>query len=134
MNTDDKTKRVEVPELRIIDQDLWDDVRAYQATLDRKLTICNKRRPPKLFSHLLKCGCCGSGISIVAPNRHVCSTTRNKGTCDNRITMSETEIEQRVLSALQTRLMDPALCEVFCEEYTRHLNTARIAHNAARAI
>jgi site-specific DNA recombinase len=133
MNTDDKTKRVEVPELRIIDQDLWDDVRAYQAKLDRKLTIGDKRRPPKLFSHLLKCGCCGGGMSIVAPNRYGCSTARNKGTCDNRITMSETDIEQRVLSALQTRLMDPALCEVFCEEYTRHLNTTRIAHNAARA-
>ena len=133
MNDDGKTKRVDVPELRIIDQDVWDDVRAYQAKLDRKLSMGDKRRPPKLFSHLLKCGCCGGGMSIVAPGRYGCSTARNKGTCDNRITMSETDIERRVLSALQNRLMDPALCEVFCEEYTRHLNATRIAHNAARA-
>lgn len=132
-NGAETAKRVEVPELRIIDQELWEDVRRYQSSLDRKMSVGDKRRPPKLFSHLLKCGHCGGGMSIVAQGRYGCSTARNKGTCANRTTIAESEIEMRVLHALHSRLMDPALCEVFCDEYTRHLNAVRIAHNATRA-
>ncbi len=36
-----------------------------------------------------------------------------------------------MLSALQSRLMDPALCEEFCAEYTRYLNTLRSEKNAS---
>jgi site-specific DNA recombinase len=35
-----------------------------------------------------------------------------------------------VLSALQTRLMDPALLDEFCAEYTAHLNALRSEKNA----
>jgi site-specific DNA recombinase len=38
-----------------------------------------------------------------------------------------------VLSALQERLMDPALLEEFCAEYTAHLNRLRGAKNASLA-
>lgn len=126
-------KRVDVPELRIIDQDVWEKVRAYQGSLDRKLSMGDKRRPPKLFSHLLKCGCCGGGMSIVAQGRYGCSTARNKGTCDNRLTVMETDIEKRVLHALKNRLMQKDLCDAFCRKYTEYLNQTRMAHNAARA-
>ena len=36
-----------------------------------------------------------------------------------------------MLGALQSRLMDPVLIQVFCEEYTRHLNELRGAQNAS---
>ncbi|WP_156842860.1 recombinase family protein [Novosphingobium aquimarinum] len=132
-NANETIKRVDVPELRIVAQTLWDDVKALQARLDHKPSLEAKRRPPKLFSHLLKCGCCGGGMSIVSQGRYGCSTARNKGTCDNRITVSESEIETRVLHALQARLMDKELCAAFCERYTAHLNRVRHEHNAARA-
>ena len=133
MNGPEKTKRVPVPELRIIDQELWDAVRTYQASLDRKSGIGEKRRPPRLFSFLLKCGCCAGGMSVVSQDRYGCSTARNKGTCNNHMTIPEAVIQERVFNALQTRLMDPALCDAFCQEYTAHLNATRIAHNASRA-
>jgi site-specific DNA recombinase len=38
-----------------------------------------------------------------------------------------------VLAALQERLMDPALLEEFCAEYTAHLNRLRGTKNASRA-
>ena len=132
MNRPEAVTRVEVPHLRIVDQKLWDEVKAYQAALDRAMGLSYKRRPPRLFSNLLKCGCCGGGMSIVAQDRYGCSTARNKGPCDNRTTVLERDIEHRVLEALSGRLMDAELCEVFCQEYTRHLNQLRMEHNATR--
>ena len=41
------------------------------------------------------------------------------------------KLEQDVLNVLQGHLMDPELCEVFCEEYTRQMNRLRMEHNAA---
>ena len=69
----------------------------------------DKQRPRKLLSYLLKCGVCGGGVSKVSAHHYGCSTARNKGTCDNRLTVRQDELEGLVLSALQSRLMDPAL-------------------------
>jgi site-specific DNA recombinase len=38
---------------------------------------------------------------------------RNKGTCENRLSVRQGELEGMVLSALQSRLMDPALLKEF---------------------
>ena len=61
----------DVPELRIIEQDLWDKVKACQAKLDpspsQKTPNSNwgdRRRPKHLFSGLMKCGECGGGAVI----------------------------------------------------------------------
>ena len=45
--------------------------------------------------------------------------------------MSRIKLEERVLSALQTHLMDEELCATFCEAYTTHMNTLRSQQNAA---
>ena len=70
-------------------------------------------------------------LSKVSANHYGCSTARNKGTCDNRLTVRQDELEGLVLAALQSRLMDPALLEEFCTEYTRHLNALRNEKNAS---
>jgi site-specific DNA recombinase len=121
----------DVPSLRIVDQDLWERVKDRQKSLHHEKAFYDKQRPRKLLSYLLKCGCCGGGLSKVSAKHYGCSTARNKGTCDNRLTVRQDELEGLVLSALQSRLMDPALLEEFCDEYTRHLNTLRHYKNAA---
>ena len=121
----------DVPELRIVDQDLWDRVKDRQKTLHHEKAFYDKQRPRKLLSYLLKCGSCGGGLSKVSANHYGCSTARNKGTCDNRLTVRQDELEGLVLAALQSRLMDPALLEEFCTEYTRHLNVLRNEKNAS---
>ena len=120
----------DVPELRIIDQDLWDKVKARQKDLRKERAFHDKQRPRKLLSYLLKCGSCGGGFSKISATHYGCSTARNKGTCDNRLGVAQAELEGLVLSALQSRLMDPALCEEFCTEYTQHLNELRTEKNA----
>ncbi len=121
----------DVPELRIVDQELWDRVKARQETLNRKHELWETNRPRNLFAYLIKCGVCGGGCSTVSSGRIGCSTARNKGTCSNKQTVKREELEQAVLGSLRDHLMDPELCEIFCEEYTRHMNELNKRHNAA---
>ncbi|SMH62814.1 recombinase family protein [Azospirillum agricola] len=123
----------EVPEQRIIDQELWEQVKARQGDLNEavKVPFHQKARPKNLLSYLLKCGECGGGFSMVSHTHLGCSSARNKGTCGNRLTIGRVKLEEAVLGALRDHLMDPNLCAIFCEEYTRHVNRLRMEHNAA---
>lgn len=124
----------EVPELRIIDQGLWDRVKAKQGEFaPREKPFWAKQRPRNLFSYLVKCGECGGGCSMVSQTHLGCSNARNKGTCDNRLTIAREVLEEDVLGALRERLMEPELCEVFCREYTEHMNRLRINEGASLA-
>ncbi len=121
----------DVPDLRIIDDELW------QATKDRqeenkanwdtsKLGFWDRKRPRYLFSGLMKCGVCGGSIVNINSERVGCANARNKGTCDCRQTLRREALEATVLDGLRNELMEPDLFAIFCEEYTRHMNTLRI--------
>ena len=130
----------EVPELRIIDQDLWDQAKARQRTVkaDRETGDPNRlherQRGKYLLTGLTKCGCCGGGYSMVSADLVGCSTARNKGTCGNRLNIRRDQLEARVLRALKEHLMNPELFAVFCEEFTRRMNERRMEATAALGI
>lgn len=131
LNPEDKWIRQDVPELRIIDDELWQKVRARQDGLTRVQELWQTNRPKNLFSYLIKCGTCGGGCSTVSSGRIGCSNARNKGTCDNKQTIKLDILEESVLGSLREHLMDEELCQLFCEEYTRHIDTLHKRHNAA---
>jgi DNA invertase Pin-like site-specific DNA recombinase len=122
LNDESKWIRTDVPHLRIIDDELWEAVKRYQGELDLKPTVRDKKRPQRLFSFLLKCGDCGGGMSKISATQYGCSSARNTGICKNRLTISERKLEASVLGSLQTQLMQPELCEVFCAAYADHVN------------
>ena len=125
----------DVPDLRIIDQDLWNRVKARQGVLRVKANtsdgMWDRRRPRYLLSGLIKCGHCGGGYSVISQTHLGCSTARNKGTCDNLRGIKRATLEDEVLGGLRHHLMDPDLVKVFAEEYSRHLNTLRKTKNAS---
>ncbi|AZI38185.1 recombinase family protein [Caenibius tardaugens NBRC 16725] len=132
----------ETPELRILDEDLWNAVKTRQAEMrterdengDADVSKLNQRRRPKyLFSGLTKCACCGGGYSAISQTLIGCSTARNKGTCDNRVNIRRDELESRVLNALRTRLVDPELFVHFCEVFTQEMNRLRMEGRAGIA-
>ncbi|MEM9098681.1 MAG: recombinase family protein [Pseudomonadota bacterium] len=127
MNPEEDWVIQEVPDLRIVDQEVWDAVKAKQGAINKqaKSGFMNAQRPKNLFSYLIKCGECGGGCSMLGAVQIGCSTARNKGTCSNRLTISRNYLEEDILGALQDQLMDPELCAVFCKEYTAHLNRLR---------
>ena len=67
LNPEDRVTQVTVPHLRIIDDALWDQVKARQGAMKTKNTevpIWDRRRPKFLFSGLMTCGCCGGWWGI----------------------------------------------------------------------
>ena len=129
----------DVPELRIVDQALWDEVKARQGELQAnrdahpdKWAYWDRRRPRFLFTGLMRCGVCGGGVVNFNNVRIGCATARNKGTCSNKTTMLRSDLEAMVLDGLQHHLMDPALVDVFCQTYTAHMNKLAAEHNAGR--
>ncbi len=134
----------DVPELRIVQQELWDKVKARQ----REAT-CNTRpdtkraktvdkfwqlqRPRYLLSGLMKCGCCGSNYTKYGANRFACAGARDRDTCTNKLTIRGDELEASILAGLQTRLMEPAQFERFAKAFVVESNRQRIAVSAAKA-
>jgi site-specific DNA recombinase len=63
-------------------------------------------------------------------HRLACFGAREKGTCDNRLTIRRDEVEARVLKALEEKLLNQELFEEFCEEFMREMNRLRMQHRA----
>ncbi|ABL70064.1 recombinase family protein [Paracoccus denitrificans] len=127
----------DVPDLRIVDQALWDAVKARQGELAFSTRsrlegnpLNDRRRPKHLFAGLVKCGCCGGGYSMISKDLLGCSTARNKGTCDNRVNIRRDALEASVLNGLKKHLMEPELFREFCAEFTREVNRLRMERGA----
>lgn len=129
-----------VPHLRVINDELWERVKQRQASTalgkhskDSAKGFWDRRRPRFLLSGLIKCGECGSGFVKISQQHFGCASARNKGTCSNVKTIRKDLLEATILNGLQEHLMDEELLEVFCHEYTTHLNTLRMAETGNRA-
>ena len=133
----------DVPELRIIDDDQWTRAQTQQESRTRETRPDTKRgpdwrqrRPKHLFSGLIKCAACGGGMTLNSRIYYGCATNRDKGTCDNRLTMRLDRLEGAVLQGLQEQLLTPELTKTFVREYTREVNRLRAeasaTHDGAR--
>ena len=118
----------DVPDLRIIDDDLWGRVKEIQEGVraaikadDRPNAFGAARRPTHLFSGLLKCGCCGANYILVNKVKYGCSAARNRGTCANRALIRREEIEARVLEGLKAHLLHPDLIAEFVAEFQQEM-------------
>ncbi len=128
----------QVPGLRIVDDDLWQAVQARYAGIQRKWTTAEpaKRfnqfvRPKYLFTGMTKCGECGAGFVVYYRDRLGCFGTRERGTCTNTLTISREEVEERVLTALQEKLLREDFFEEFCRGFTKEMNRLRMEQRAS---
>ena len=126
-----------MPELRIIDDEVWQAVQRRYASVQRKWKAGQEgkrfnqfRRPEHLFSGPTKCGECGAGFIVYSRDQLGCFGTRDRGTCTNKLTISRHEVEERVLSALQDKLMRKDFFEEFCREFAREMNRLRMEQRA----
>ena len=134
-NPRSKWEIIEVPDLRIVDDELWGRVRARQQEVSFEIgrneqgnALNRAHRRRFLLSGLLLCGCCGGGYTIIGPDRYGCATRRSKGTCPNSLAIGRAEIEERVLSGLSKRMMAPELVAAFVDEFNAELR--RLAGDA----
>lgn len=74
-NPRDLWEIVDVPHLRIIDDELWETVRLHQAALRQQANsqeanpLNRAHRPKSLLSGLLRCGLCGGRYTVTAKER-----------------------------------------------------------------
>jgi site-specific DNA recombinase len=122
----------EVPELRIIEQALWDRVKARQTEVHtasktiREALHKNARTgagPKYLFSGLLKCSECGANFVVVSAYQYGCSSNVNGGkhACANTLRVSRALVEQKLLAGIKRDLFHPAAVAEFKREVTRAL-------------
>ena len=127
--------RTEVPELRIVDDELWRRVKLRQVELAKQFEATTKgvraaraqqmhalRRPAFLLSGLLTCGCCGGKYGIVVNDRYGCLNHFRKGVCDNGRTVRRDAIEHRVLSGLTDKLVSPEAVATAVRAYAEEIN------------
>ena len=102
------------PDLRIVDQSLWEMVKAKQADARRlrdvrfKITgnpLSGAKRPSHLLSGLVECGLCGRPYLATGAGRWRCKGHRSGHCGANPITVAE--LENRVLAGVRDRLFAP---------------------------
>jgi site-specific DNA recombinase len=126
----------EVPELRVVSDELWQSAKARQVSIQRKWSAKEPRRfnqfrrPKYLFSGLTKCGECGAGFIVYSREHLGCFGARGRGTCSNKLTIPRQEVEERVLRALQDKLMRKDFFEEFCREFAKEINRLRMEQRA----
>ena len=126
----------EVPDLRLIPDDLWQQAKDRQGAIRADMNPAGvqsarirpecARRPDYLFSGLMKCACCGASYTLINKTRYGCAAARNKGDaiCKNRATILRAEVEARVVDGLREKLLHPDLIAMFVEEYRKAFNAA----------
>ncbi|MFW2350870.1 recombinase family protein [Qipengyuania sp.] len=142
MREESEWVRVDAPDLRIIDEPLWNAVRAQiekrsRAQVTSSSPVASRRRKHPM-SGLIKCASCGSNFTIAGRDYYRCASNRERGTCHNSLSIRRGEIEDAALSCIEDHLLDPKLIELFVaevhrqtERQNRSANTNDI-RNAAR--
>ena len=112
--TPDKLVEQEIPELRLIEQPLWDSVQAelarHGAATPRAARAA--RRKSYLLSGLLICGCCGAPYVMSNRTSYGCREARKKA-CNNTVLISRRRIEARAFDALRQAFRSPELIASF---------------------
>jgi site-specific DNA recombinase len=131
----------EFQHLRIIDDALWQRVKARQeigrVRLQSAGSLVRQRRPLFMFSGLTKCGQCGAGFNLYSRSELRCYAKTKMGptVCTNSRTITRHELEGRVLNALKGRfLADPVAFEEFCAGFREAQNQDRMQQRGRIAV
>ena len=132
-----------MPELRIVDDDLWQAVKARQVEFAnvfeatrigvreaRAKRFNMTRRPVFLLSGLLTCGCCRGKYGIIMNDRYGCLNRHRRGSCSNPRTIRRAVIEQRVLFGWTKKLVSTEAVAEAVRAYHEQMNRQKQARRA----
>ena len=123
----------DVPELRIIDDGLWNDVQtrleavraSERSSKIRQSEFWKHRRARHLLTGLIHCGVCGGGMTAIGKDYLACAAARSAAGCTNKTGVKRARIEAAVLAGLKERLMAPELVEEFIRAFHEEVNRSR---------
>ena len=131
----------EVPELRIVDEALWERVNSRLSAIAatptavaiRKSRFWERKRPRHILTGLAVCGRCGHPLAAVGQDYLRCAQADRNGLCDNRRGVRRKILEDLVLEALQKNLMHPELVAEFIRAYQAEVNAERAGEEQERS-
>ncbi len=121
---------IERPELRIVDAELWSQVRD---RLEEKKNLFGNggglyRRAtssPYLLTGFLKCGLCGGNLQIVCRDHgaqlYGCPQHYGRGTCENRLKIRRDQLEAAFFRELQKAVLDPETIDYIVTAFGQQL-------------
>jgi hypothetical protein len=130
-----------VPELRIVDQALWDrvqlrlqsqraEVEVDVETGKPKPRFWEQKRPSHLLTGRVFCGECSTAFQSVGRDYLACRVATAAGPCSNSASVRRGPLEARILNALSSEMMWPELVAVFVEEFAAEWNRLRAVLSA----
>ncbi len=134
--------RVEVPEWRIVPEELWNRVETQIHRVNKRFGAVSVgghgrmgRGPKYLFSGFMICGLCGARMIIVSGDgkrayvKYGCPSHRYRGVCTNSVLIRRDRLEVQLLHGLSSRTLNPVAVafalERFQEALQRRLNELR---------
>jgi site-specific DNA recombinase len=123
----------DVPELRIVEQALWERARARLDEIyssapvarARSSEFWKRRRPRHLLTGLVFCRDCGSSYAAAGRHYLACSAARRQGSCKSGVGIPRQALEDLVLNALKRHLLAPAYVQEFVHAFHAEVNRAR---------
>ena len=131
------TKPLEMADLRIIDDQLWNRVQSRLAIVGEKYNF--KGRPglahrastsPNLLTGFLKCGVCGHNLTVVTgrakdgQGRYGCPINFKRGACTNAVKQRADEIEAHLFSEWQSEVLQPEAIDFAVREFEHQLQSS----------
>lgn len=126
--------RVEVPEWRLIPEDLWKRVEAQIQRVNKRFGAASVgghgrmgRGPKYLFSGFMVCGLCGARMIIVSGDgrrgyvKYGCPSHRYRGVCANNVLIRRDRLEHQLLTGLSDRILKPEMIEFALERFQEQL-------------
>jgi site-specific DNA recombinase len=128
---------VENPELRIVDDGLWDRVQKRITWVNEKYNYGNHpgllhraATSANLLTGFMKCGVCGANLIVVTGRgknghqRYGCPQNFNRGACSNGLKERGDVLEERLFSELQNAVLRPEAIEYAVQEFERQLQSS----------
>ena len=130
----------EVPDLRIIEDELWERVKTRQAEIDagprvqaiKASRFWEHRRATHLLTGLVRCASCGGLFTSVGRDYLACANARKLHQCDQRKGIRRGILEAFVLDLIRDHLMQPDAVKAFITAYHQEINAGRDVAAAER--
>jgi site-specific DNA recombinase len=128
--------QVEVPDLRIVTDELWERVQQVNRKMKDKLygtRVGGLNRSAQsrtyLFSGIMHCGQCGGKFAVIIGGqpskvRYGCKNHRFRDRCSNRLTIKWHPLEEQLISAISKNLLDPRLEQQRIQDFKAQLQAA----------
>ncbi|WP_069188688.1 recombinase family protein, partial [Candidatus Terasakiella magnetica] len=140
-NPESKWETYEVPELRIISDELWQQVKDRQQSMTKEMSkdengnaLNRAHRTKHLLSGLIKCGECGSPFVMIGGDSYGCNNARKKGICKNKVSVKRKTFEKHILDALKHKMLAPEVIKNAVSKYEQAIRDVREGQTVDKSV